>query len=401
MTRVLTVLIFCLCSQALASPATDLVRQYMDFISQYHVDADSLDLNALHNRTQTALVLRCGSDSNCAAGTVYEDLKRITQSLDTSSSFIPLPDLERIRLEQLGDTNLDLRFALGIELREDIVYRVLSGSSASDMGVKRGDKILTMTRTGSPWALTQNSFPDATPITLRVERAGQTFDLTVTPTAGLLMGLLSPEGRLLENNVAYIRIPSFKAIGTAQKVHNLLSNLVTKGATKLILDLRFNTGGYLDESLLSLSAFFQGEILKMRSRLGVLTYVLKNGALEAVGNTNTVSLEFPSAFTGKIIVLINAQTSSAAEVMGLAWQRASYTKFIGESSAGRSKYANLPLRLSEGSELRLAVIRHLYLSEQPLLEKLTPDIIVKDDLQALNKGSDPILEAAQKHLEAP
>ena len=87
--------------------------------------------------------------------------------------------------------------------------------------------------------------------------------------------------------------------------------------------------------------------------------------------------------------------------MGLAWQRASYTKFIGESSAGRSKYATLPLRLTEGSELRLAVIRHLYPSEEALLEKLTPDMLIKDDVQALNKNSDPILEAAQKQLETP
>ncbi|MEY4532214.1 MAG: hypothetical protein RLZZ156_2937 [Deinococcota bacterium] len=401
MTRILAVLLFCLFSQALASPASDLMNQYVEFISQYHVDADTLDLTALKTRTQTALVLRCGSDTGCTAGKIYDDLKRITQSLDSSSSFIAMPDLERIRLEQLGDANLDLRFALGIELRENIVYRVLTGSSAADVGVKRGDKILAMTRAGAPWAITQSTFPDASPVILKIERAGQSFDLTAVPASGLLMGLLSPEGRLLENGVAYIRIPSFKAIGTAQKVHNLLSNLVSRGATKLVLDLRFNTGGYLDETLLTLSAFFQGEVLKMRSRLGILTYVLKNGVLEAVGNSNKVALEFPSAFTGKAVVLVNAQTSSAAEVMGLAWQRASYTKFIGESSAGRSKYATLPLRLTEGSELRLAVIRHLYPSEEALLEKLTPDMLIKDDVQALNKNSDPILEAAQKQLETP
>lgn len=401
MKRVIITLLFCWFSQALATPASELVKQYVEFISEYHVDADTLDLNALKTRTQTALVLRCGSDSNCAAGKIYEDLKRITQSLDSSSSFIAQPELERIRLEQLGDANLDQRFALGIELRENIVYRVLTGSSAADIGVKRGDKILGMTRAGAPWAISQNSFPDAAPVVLKIERAGQTFELTALPASGLLMGLLSPEGRLLENGIAYIRIPSFKAIGTAQKVHNLLNNLVTRGASKLILDLRFNAGGYLDETLLTLSAFFQGEVLKMRSRLGILTYHLKNGVLEAVSSTNKVQLEFPTAFTGKVIVLVNAQTSSAAEVMALAWQRASYTKFIGEISAGRSKYATLPLRFTEGSELRLAVIRHLYPSEQPLLEKLTPDILLKDDVQALNKGTDPLLEAAQKQLQTP
>ncbi len=388
-------------SVAAASPASDLVKQYLEFVTEYHVDADTLDVSSLKTRVQNALQERCGTEATCAAIKIYDDLKRITQNLDASSSFVALPDLERIRLEQLGDASLDTRFGLGIELRENIVYRVLAGSSAAEMGLKRGDKILSMSRENKPWSVSQNTFPDATPVVLRLERAGQVFDLTVVPASGLLMGLLSPEGKLLEHGTAYVRIPSFKAIGTAQKVHNLLSNLVSRGAKSLVLDLRFNTGGYLDETLLTLSAFFQGEVLKMRSRVGILTYTLKNGMLEAIGNSNKVTLEFPSVFTGKVVVLVNNQTSSAAEVMGLAWQRASYTKFIGESTAGRSKYATLPLRLLEGSELRLAVIRHLYPSEEPLLEKIIPDLAIKDDLQALTKGTDPLLEAAIKQIETP
>jgi carboxyl-terminal processing protease len=393
---------FYLCfSVAVASPASELATQFYEFVSEYHVDADSLDLGLLKTRVNNAVQERCGNDQSCPVIKIYSDLIEITQKLDTASQFVAQPDLERIRLEQLGDSNLDVRYALGIELRENIVYRVLSGSSAFEVGLKRGDKILGMTRENRPWNIAQNSFPDAAPVTVRLERAAQTFDLTIIPASGLLMGLLTPEGRMLENNTAYIRIPSFKVIGTAQKVHNLLSNLASRGATQLILDLRFNTGGYLDETLLTLSAFFQGDILKMRSRKAMLTYTLKNGVLEAIGNPSKTSLEFPALFKGKIVVLVNAQTSSAAEVMALIWQRVSYTKFVGEISAGRSRYATLPLRLLEGSQLQLAVIRHLYLSQEPLLEKLTPDLIVTDDLQALNKGTDLLLEAGLGQLKAP
>jgi carboxyl-terminal processing protease len=391
--RVLVVVVLW-CSAAWASPASELVKQYLEFVGQYHVDADNLDLNALQSRTEAMLLQRCGTDTACPSSKIYADLKGITQGLDNASNFIAQPDLERVRLEQLGDANLDTRFALGIELRDNIVYRVLAGSSAFENGVKRGDKVLGITREGRAWS--QPTFPDATPVVLRLERAGQAFNLTVTPASGLLLGLQNPEGRMLGDTTAYLRIPSFKAIGTAQKVHNLLSNLVTRGAQKLVLDLRFNTGGYLDETLLTLSAFFQGEVLKMRSKVGILTYVLKEGALEAIGAENKVRLEFPFVFKGSVVVLVNAQTASAAEVMTLAWQRSSYTKFFGEPSAGRSKYATLPIQLLDGSELRLAVIRHLYPSEQPLLEKLIPDVAVKDDVQALNKGQDPVLEAALK-----
>lgn len=389
--------LWCFFGLAQASPAAELVKQYLDFVGQYHVEADSLDLKALQERAQTTLTSRCASDANCPSSKIYPDLKMITQSIDGASNFIAQPDLERLRLEQLGDASIDTRFALGIEVRENIVYRVLTGSSASDNGVKRGDKVLGVSRNGQAW--TQSTFPDASPVVLRLERAGQAFDLTLTPASGLLMGLQNPEGRMLDATTGYLRIPSFRAVGTAQKVHNLLSNLASRGAQKLVLDLRFNGGGYLDETLLSLSAFYQGEILKLRSRVGILTYVLKNGVLEAIGAENKVALEFPFAFKGSVIALTNAQTSSAAEVLALAWQRSSYTKFVGEPSAGRSKYATLPIGLVDGSELRLAVIRHLYPSEQPLLERLTPDVAVKDDLQALNRGVDPILEAALVQLK--
>jgi carboxyl-terminal processing protease len=386
------VLVFWCSGVAWAAPAAELVKQYLEFVGQYHVDADTLDFKAVQNRTQQVLTARCGTDTNCHSSKIYTDLKAITQSLDGSSHFIAQPDLASLRLEQLGDANLDTRFALGIELRENIVYRVLPGSSAFENGIKRGDRILSISRDGRAWSLP--TFPDAAPVVVRLERAGQAFNLSITPASGLLLGLQNPEGRMLDVQTGYLRIPSFKAVGTAQKVHNLLSNLTTRGAQKLVLDLRFNTGGYLDETLLSLSAFFQGEVLKMRSRGGILTYVLGNGTLEAIGAENKVALEFPFAFKGNVVVLVNSQTASAAEVMALAWQRSSYTKFIGEPSAGRSKYATLPIGLLDGSELRLAVIRHLYPSEQPLLEKLTPDVAVKDDVQALNKGSDPVLEAA-------
>ncbi len=390
-----------LMGSAYASPASDLVKQYLEFVSQYHVDAEQLDLEGLNTRANQMVQARCGNDVACAASKVYEDLKAMTRGLDATSSFVAEPELLNIRLDQVGDASLDTRYALGLEIRDNIVYRVLAGSSAFEAGFKRGDKILGMSRKGQVWQIANPIFPDSTAVVIRLERAGQAFDLTVTPSAGLLSGLLTPEGRLLENGVGYIRLPSFKAVGSAQKLHNLLANLQTRGMNRLLLDLRFNSGGYLDETLLCLSAFFEGDILKLRSRLGAVTYSIKNGILEAAGSAGKISLEYPSHFKGKVVVLVNAQTASAAEVLALTWQRASYVQFIGENTAGRSRYATLPLRLLDGSELRLAVVRHLYPVGEPLLERLTPDQAVKDNLQALNTGSDPILEAGLKLIEAP
>jgi C-terminal processing protease CtpA/Prc len=66
---------------------------------------------------------------------------------------------------------------------------------------------------------------------------------------------------------------------------------------------------------------------------------------------------------------------------------------VGESTAGRARYAALPIKLTDGSELRLAVTRNQYPNGNALPANLTPDSSLKDDLTALTRGSDPLLEA--------
>jgi C-terminal processing protease CtpA/Prc len=161
--------------------------------------------------------------------------------------------------------------------------------------------------------------------------------------------------------------------------------------------LRFNSGGYLDEALLTQSLFFEGEVLQLRSKKSTASYGLRGGLIEVAGVTQPQRLERPQVFSGAVVALVNGSTSSAAEVLGLAWRRASGLRLVGEITAGRASYAALPIKMLDGSELRLAVIRNLYPNLEPLPARLEPDIAVRDDVSKLTE-KDPVLEAGVKLL---
>jgi carboxyl-terminal processing protease len=381
---------------AFAAPAADLSKQYLDFVAAYHVDSNQMNLAELKAKVGQAVKTRCAQTKDCSSAKLYDDLKQITKTLDSTSSFVTPTELERFRFESAATT--DSRYGLGFEIVQGVVYRVLPGSNAAEVGVRRGDKITGLSRDGKPWKASETVFPDAKLVTVKLERGAEKLEFSVQPEAGALAGLLAPEGRMLEPGVGYLRVPTFKVIGTAQKVQQVLTTLVQQGARKLVLDLRFNTGGYLDEGLLTMSLFFEGEVLKLRSKKATANYGLRGGLIEVEGVTQQQKLERPQIFGGAVVVLVNRSTSSAAEVLALAWRRASGLRTVGETTAGRASYAALPIKMLDGSELRLAVIRNLYPNLEPLPARLEPDIAVIDDVTGLTQQKDPVLEAGVKLL---
>ncbi len=394
--RVFSVLILIGGVMALAAPATDLSKQYLEFVGAYHIDSNHMNLADLKAKVNQAVKTRCGQTKDCPTTKLYDDLKQITKSLDSASSFVTPSELERFRLQSAAAP--DTRYGLGLEIVQGVVYRVLPNSNAAEVGVQRGDKVISLTRDGKTWNASETVFPDAKPIMLKLQRGPSALELSVKPEAGVLAGLLAPEGRILEPGLGYLRVPTFKVIGTAQKVQQVLTTLVQQGARRLVLDLRFNSGGYLDEALLTMSLFFEGEVLKLRSKKATATYGLRGGLIEVEGVTQQQKLERPQVFSGAVVVLINRSTSSAAEVFALAWRRVAGLRTVGETTAGRASYAALPIKMLDGSELRLAVIRNLYASLEPLPARLEPDIAVRDDLTGLAQQKDPVLEAGVKLL---
>lgn len=388
-------------SVSLASPASDLIAQVDQAIRHYYWNPALIDLTGVRSRLQRGLDQNCVNLPFCPTNRVYDTIRAVVRDLpDKHSSFRTPNELKSIRTDQAGDPSKDDRFGLGLEVRrtkqtDNIVWRVLVGGPADLAGVRVGDVILEVVRAGSALVYRDLKLPDASPVILRLDRHGERLELTLTPEIGMQTGLLLPDAVMLQSGIGYLRVPSFRAAGTAQRAHRLIESLKADGAKALVLDLRYNTGGYLDEAALLTAAFADGPLLTLRSRSTSIPYTIQKGALEYPNGLrlNRVTVDRPVRFPGPVVILTNTATSSAAELLALLLQRSGMS-VIGERSYGLADTAVLPLALVDGSELRLAAVRNFFPDNTPVPSRLEPNQAVRDDLDALTEGHDPVLERA-------
>ena len=174
--------------------------------------------------------------------------------------------------------------------------------------------------------------------------------------------------RMLDGSIGYIKIDNFEA-GSSEGTISAIEKLVAEGATAFIFDVRNNPGGLLSE-LVSL-----------------LDYLLPDGDLfvsvDKQGN-ETVKTSDKICLSGKMAVLVNSNTYSAAEFFAAALQEYDWATIVGEHTTGKAR-SQITLELSNGGAVHIST--HKY---------LTPDRVdlsevggIKPDIEALDTDEDP------------
>ena len=193
--------------------------------------------------------------------------------------------------------------------------------------------------------------PAGTKVTLTIRSSGkeQTHDITLTrakivvPT---LRGLQrSGEGKWLrmvdeQDKIGYIRLTSF-AETTAADVETALKSLEASGMRGLILDLRFNPGGFFDSAVDVTDKFLNdGLIVITRSRFGIPSY--------ASAHSRGTHPNYP------MVVLINAGSASASEIVAGALADPSHKRatLVGERTHGKGVVQGISMYPGEGSQLK-------------------------------------------------
>lgn len=159
---------------------------------------------------------------------------------------------------------------------------------------------------------------------------------------------------LIRPGVAYIRIGSFGAT-TYEEFMQALMKLQVKGATDLILDLQDNGGGYLQAAVSIVNEFLQ------RNDLIVYTQGRNAGRQEFRVHGNGGML------TGKVFVLINEYSASAAEIVTGAIQDQDRGIVVGRRSFGKG-LVQRPIEFADGSMMRLT-IAHYYTPSGRCIQK--------------------------------
>ncbi|MBN1955331.1 MAG: S41 family peptidase [Anaerolineae bacterium] len=224
--------------------------------------------------------------------------------------------------------------------------------------------------------------PAGTDVVLLIERPGteEHFEVTIT-RARVQIPLV--EAEILEGNIAYVRLTEFSSTATAQ-LEEALEGLMAQRPAGIILDLRNNPGGWLNEAVSVADLFLDDGI--------VLIERVSDGREEIFESHDGDMLEdIP------LVVLVNGGSASASEIVAGAIQDRGRAALIGEQTFGKGSVQR-PHRLSDGSELRVTIARWFTPNDVAIHgQGLTPDIEVPlpEELEA---GQDPQLERAIEYL---
>jgi len=256
--------------------------------------------------------------------------------------------------EELEEFRRDTRGIYGgigvriIEAEADIVvFEAFSDSPAERKGLAPGDRILEadgkkLTGEGIDFAAEIMRGPSDTSVDLLVKRPGAEDPVEMTITREEIQ-ISTVSGRMLEEGPGYIEINSFDS-NTAEEFMEIFESLEQKGLSRgLILDLRNNPGGLVDQAVkIAEKIVPEGEIVRL---------------VDQDGETRTVYQSSAERKPYPIVVLINEETASSTELLAGAMQDRDAALLVGEPTYGKASVQQLE-DLPGGNAIMLTVANY-------------------------------------------
>ncbi len=278
------------------------------------------------------------------------------------------------------------------------ITKPIPNSPAEKAGLQEGDQIIAVDGqdvTGLIPELVRQKVlgPDGTTVTLTIQRPGQAAPFTVQIKRAQIV-IPSVISKMLTNNIAYIQITTFGDT-TASDLHKQLAALMAQNPKGLILDLRYNGGGVLSTAISVASEFIPSGV--------IVTEKAGNGKLtphDAISGGLATNNSLP------MIVLVNAYSASASEIVAGALQDTGRAKLLGVTTYGKGTVQLwIPLsnnKTDNQGAVTVTIARWLTPKGNTIDKKgLTPDIVVQMTADDLKAGKDPQLDAAVQQLTNP
>ena len=279
-----------------------------------------------------------------------EAMTDLVKKLDPHSAYIPKEDLEMVNSELAGSfSGIGVQFTI----QQDTVriVAVIAGGPSEGVGVLAGDKLIMVDdslfvgkKINYEKVMRTLRGEKATKVKLGVMRAGSPEILSFTITRGDIPVTSVDAKFIIEPNIGFIRVNKFGET-TYKEFISALADLYAKGATKYIIDLRENSGGYMEQAIRMANEFLQrGDLIVYSEGRAYPRY-------EATANG---SGRFKTA---PIVVLIDNFSASASEIFAGAMQDHDRAQIIGRRSFGKG-LVQQQMAFSDGSAVRLTVARY-------------------------------------------
>ncbi len=279
---------------------------------------------------------------------IEKSISAMLYELDPHSAYIPARKTEQHNEQLQGYFG-----GVGIQFRiyEDslMVVRVIEGGPSEKAGLKAGDRIIKVDNKeiGEDGLSNQEVLDNLkgkpmTPVGLTVFRKGETKDFQVIRD---IIQLRSIESYfMITDDIGYIHLNKFSAT-TMNEFLPIVKDLKFSGMKHLILDLRGNRGGYLDQAVR-----LADEMLKAGE---LIVYTEGDHAKrEEFIATNTGNLE-----KSKLCLLVDDGSASASEILAGAIQDNDRGFIVGRRTFGKG-LVQKPKKFKDGSELRLTIARY-------------------------------------------
>jgi carboxyl-terminal processing protease len=300
----------------------------------------------------------------------YSAIKAMVDALhDTGHTRFLTPDELKSENQSLSGKFI----GIGVTLNQDsttkewTITSTIAGSPAEKVGIRRGDILLKVNGTdvtNKPYDAVSGLIqgPEGTTVALDVRRADNAQPLTFKVTRAEIDVQNVTMHYIKENHIAHIQIAQF-AQGISDQLKTQLQAAKKLGATKIILDLRNNTGGFLDQAVNTASTFIsKGNVLLEQDSDGKRTPVAVNGN--------------PIDTTSTMVVLINNSSASASEIVAGSLKDNKRATLIGEKTFGTGTVLQ-QFNLSDGSAILIGTQEWLTPNGQFIRDQgIKPDIQV-------------------------
>lgn len=246
------------------------------------------------------------------------------------------------------------------------VIQVYRNSPAEDAGMKPGDIILEVdgkafTGPESTEAATAIRGREGTSVTIKYRRDGKEDTVTMV-RAQITVETVSYEMLEGEDNIGYIQIDSFES-GTGADFKAALADLTQLGAKGLVIDLRNNGGGLVNQAIK-----VADEIMNQ----GTVVYTEDHNGKRDYYNTNTGRTALP------YVLLVNEYTASASEILAAGVQDNKEGKIVGTKTFGKGIIQSIYPIFDDGSAIKLTTMQYFSPSGNTIHKVgITPDYVVE------------------------
>jgi carboxyl-terminal processing protease len=292
-------------------------------------------------------------------------IKGMVSVLDPHSAYLTKEDYKEMQISTTGSFG-GLGIEIGLRDSQLTIITPIEGTPAFKAGIRPGDRILKIDSTPTSEITLEEAVkllrgPKGSKVTLTILREAQEKPMDFTITRAIIH-IESVISQVLEPGYGYIKVRNFQ-VDTSEAVRKAMQKMVPlKG---LVLDLRYDPGGLLDQAIAVSDLFLSG---------GKIVYTdgrRPEDRTEYMAHKEGTFEGFP------IVVLINGGTASAAEIVAGALQDNERAVIAGVKSFGKASVQTIR-PLSDGSALKLTIARYYTPSGRSIQAKgIEPDVVVE------------------------